>query len=289
MNTSRSSLGLPNRAIGGAVVALLVMTGAFVASSRSMSAQSGDYVIGPRDVLTIAVFGQADLTGRFTVGADGAFTFPLIGSVRARGLTPRAVEQDIAKRLADGLLRNPQVTVTVEQYSSQAVFVVGEVRQPGSYPLTGDTTMLAVLARAGSITAAAAGEVLVLRSKSQEVAGPVQPEAAGTVEVMRVDLNDASTASLSQNLLLQGGDTIFVPKAENVFVFGQVRSPGAYPIRKHTTVLQALSLAGGLTEQGSTSRLRLVRMVDGKETSIRVNLTDTVKGGDTIVVPERFF
>ena len=75
------------------------------------------------------------------------------------------------------------------------------------------------------------------------------------------------------------------PPAERVFVFGQVRTPGAYPIQKGTTVLQALALAGGLAEQGSTSRLKLVRTIDDKQVSIKVKLTDIVHGGDTIVVP----
>ena len=79
-------------------------------------------------------------------------------------------------------------------------------------------------------------------------------------------------------------------RAENVYVFGQVKNPGAYPLRqKKTTVLQALSLAGGVTDRGSTGRIQIVRIVDGKKTEIKVGLTDFVEPRDTIIVPERFF
>ena len=79
-------------------------------------------------------------------------------------------------------------------------------------------------------------------------------------------------------------------RAENVYVFGQVKSPGAYPLRqKNTTVLQALSLAGGVTDRGSTGRIQIVRIVGGRKSEIKVGLTDFVEPRDTIIVPERFF
>src|SRR3954462_2914975 len=95
-----------------------------------------DYVVGPQDVLTITSYDQADLSGKFTLEADGTFTYPMIGRVKAGGLTLRALEAAIKKRLVDqGFFRNPEITVSVETYKSQKVFVVGEVRSPGPYPL----------------------------------------------------------------------------------------------------------------------------------------------------------
>ena len=85
--------------------------------------------------------------GKYTVEADGTFTFPLIGRVKAGGLTLRSVEEALRKELSNGFFKNPQVSVAVEQYRSQRVFVVGEVRMPGTYPLTGDTTLIEALAR----------------------------------------------------------------------------------------------------------------------------------------------
>jgi polysaccharide biosynthesis/export protein len=100
-------------------------------SSVAAAQSGGDYVIGPQDVLSIAVFDSADLGGKYAVELDGTFTFPLIGRINAGGMTIRDFEADLKTRLADGFFRNPQVTVAVEQYRSQRVFVTGEVRNPG--------------------------------------------------------------------------------------------------------------------------------------------------------------
>ena len=94
---------------------------------------------------------------------------------------------------------------------------------------------------------------------------------------------------MKQNIELHDGDTIFVPRAESAYVFGQVKNPGAFVIQKDTTVLQALSLAGGVTENGAMNRIKIVRMVNGEKKEIKVKLTDVVRPGDTIIVPERYF
>ena len=101
--------------------------------SVGVSAQT-DYTIGVQDVITITVYDQADLTGKFTVDADGSLTFPLVGRVKAAGLTLRGLEDELKKRLADGFIRNPQVTAAVETFRSQRIFVMGEVRAPGAVP-----------------------------------------------------------------------------------------------------------------------------------------------------------
>jgi polysaccharide export outer membrane protein len=89
---------------------------------------------------------------------------------------------------------------------------------------------------------------------------------------------------------LHDGDTIFVPRAESVYVFGQVKNPGAYSLQqKNTSVLQALSLAGGVTDRGSTSRIRIVRIVNGEKKDLKAKIGDIVKPGDTVIVAERFF
>ena len=120
--------------------------------------------------------------------------------------------------------------------------------------------------------------------------GPVLPTQESAKDVVRVNLRDLENGVFSQNTVLRDGDTIFVPRAESVYVFGQVKNPGAYPLQqKNTSVLQALSLAGGITDRGSTSRIRIVRIVKGEKKEVSVKLTDVVQPGDTIVVPERFF
>ncbi len=272
-------------------LAILVLLLAFAGApaSAQMSVQT-NYVVGPQDVLTITVWDQADLTGKFTVETDGSFTFPLIGRIKAGGLTLREVEAELKKRLSDGYFKNPQVSVVVEQYRSQRVFVVGEVKLPGTYPVTGDMTLIEVLSKAGSTTMYASGEAIIVRPPvGKATTGPLLPGQTES-EIVRVDIKELQSGALSQNVALRDGDTIFVPRAESIYVFGQVKNPGAYALQqKDTSVLQALSLAGGVTDRGSTSRIKIVRIVDGKKEEIKVKLGDRVLPGDTIIVPERYF
>ncbi len=265
---------------------LRVLT-ALLLLSVGVSAQT-DYIVGPQDVLTITVYDQAELSGKFTVDPDGSLTFPLLGRVKVGGMTLRGLEADLTRRLADGYLRNPQVSVSMDTYKSQQIFVIGEVRAPGAYQLTGDMTIIEAVARAGSTTPQASDEVLVVRPKAGAAGAPVLATDADAT-VMRVNLRDIQEGALSKNVQLRDGDTVVVQKARSVYVFGQVKSPGAYPIDKDTTVLQALSLAGGVTDRGSTGRIKVVRAVDGKKKELKVKLTDLVEPGDTVIVAERFF
>ena len=111
---------------------------------------NAEYTVGVQDRLAITVFGESDLTKVVTVDSDGTFDFPLIGRVKAVGLTARAIEQDVTSRLKNGYLVNPQVTIEVEAYRSQVVYVTGQVRTPGAVPLTGAMSVMEALARAGS-------------------------------------------------------------------------------------------------------------------------------------------
>lgn len=271
--------------------AVLVLIGLLALNAASISAQSvPDYVIGPQDVLSIQVFDQPDLGGKYTVEADGTFSFPLIGRVKAGALTLRGFERELKERLADGYFRSPQVTVAVEQYRSQRVFVMGEVRQPGPVTLTGGMTLIEALARAGSTLPTSSGEVSIVRSsQGSSAGGPAVPGQAATTEVFRASVPDLQTGSLSQNIDLHDGDTIFVPKAELVYVFGEVRNPGGYAVQKTTTILQALSLAGGVTEHGAMNRIQVMRIVKGTKVEVRVKLSDVVRAEDTIIVPQRYF
>jgi len=249
---------------------------------------AADYVVGPHDVLTITSYDQADLTGKFAVEADGTFTYPLIGRFTAGGLTLRQVETRLRRQLVDeGYFRNPQVTVAVEAYQSQKVFVIGEVRTPGTYTLSGNMTLVEVLARAGSTLPTASGDAVIVHA--EDATGPVLP-VSGLENVVRVNLRDLERGQFSQNAALRNGDTVFVPRAETVYVFGQVRNPGAFALQQQkTTVLQALALAGGITDRGAQSRIKIRRVENGKEREISVKPSDLVRPGDVVVVPERFF
>lgn len=270
----------------GFIALVLVVANVIV---HGHATQPTDYVVGPQDVLMITSFDQQDLSNKYPVDSDGTFTFPLIGRVKAGGLTLRELEAELKRLLKDGFFKDPQLSVGVEQYRSQKIHIVGEVRNPGTYSLAGDMSLIEAVARAGSTLPSASGEALVVRAKSgQPTSGPVLPNGDNT-EVTTVDLKQLQSGALSQNVALRDGDTIFVPRAETVYVFGQVKNPGAYGIQRTTTVLQALALAGGVTERGATGRIKIVRIEKGKTVEVKALLTDIVRPGDTIMVPERFF
>jgi polysaccharide biosynthesis/export protein len=286
-----SMSSLTTRALFVLIVALGLLPAPLAAQSNA------DYTIGPQDVLAIVVFDQADLSGKYAVEIDGSFTFPYIGRIKAGGLTIRAFEADLRTRLADGFFKNPQVAVAVESYLSQRVFIAGEVRTPGTLPLTGGLTLLDAIAKAGFTTADAGDEVVVIRGGRG--AGPAPLPAGGVIPegkdasgktVVTVSLTSLQSSALgAQNIVLQDGDTVYVAPAVPVYVYGQVKSPGSYPVKSDTTVLQVLTLAGGATPLGAVNRVRIIRIINGEKKEVRVALSDRVQPGDTLMVPERFF
>jgi polysaccharide export outer membrane protein len=245
-----------------------------------------NYVVGPEDVLTVTVFNEPALSGKFRVEHDGEFSYPFIGRVQAAGRTVQEVADLVKIRLADGYLRHPQVTVDVDQFRSQSVFVMGEVRTPGKYVLSGPITLLDALATAGAPTDDAGVEVLILHPKDA-VAGSATLPDQRDAEVTTVNLREIQGGKLSRNVTIRDGDTIFVPKAERVFVVCLVRNAGSYVLERNMTVLQAISTAGGISERGSNRRLRIIRIVGNKRTEFDAKPTDFVQAGDTIVVKQR--
>ena len=246
------------------------------------SGQNAAYVVGAQDVLTVTVFSEPQLSGRFRVENDGQFSYPFLGRVQASGRTLADIAALVKTRLADGYLRNPQVTVEIEQFRSQNVFIMGEVRTPGRYTLTGAVTLIEALAQAGSIAPSAGNEVLILHPSKTVSESPTLP-GSGDADVQRVNLRDIQSGKLAANVTIRDGDTIFVPKAQRFYVTGNVRTPGAYVLEPNLTVLQAISMAGGATERGSTRRLRIIR----NKKEIDVKPEDIVQADDTIVVRQR--
>jgi len=246
-----------------------------------------NYVVGPEDILAVIVFNEAQLSGRYRVENDGHFSYPFLGRVKAGGATVAEVANRLRSRLADGYLRNPQVTVEVEQFRSQSVFVIGEVRTPGKYMLSGSVSLIEALAQAGSVTQQAGGEVLILHPRDGARGSGVTTPERSDADVPRVNLHEIETGRLSRNVTIRDGDTIFVPKAERFFVTGFVRTPGSYTLEPNMTVLQAISMAGGVTERGSGRRLRVTRVVNGERKDLDAKPTDLVQPGDTITVRQR--
>jgi polysaccharide export outer membrane protein len=247
------------------------------------------YRLGPKDSLTIVVFGHEELSGKFTVAADGSLAFPLIAPIQAADRTVPEVQAELAERLGNGFLKSPRVSIEISQYVSQRVFVMGEVHTPGSVSVAGPMTLLEVLARSGSLTEQAGGDVVVLRDADHASSLPLAPGQAGASELGRVSVQELRRGTAAANVALRDGDTVFVPRAENVYVLGLVNRPGPYMLESGLTVLRALSLAGGTTTLGSTGRMRITRVIDGKRIEKKARLDDVLLPGDTITVGARWF
>lgn len=243
-----------------------------------------NYVIGAQDQLSITVFEEPELTGKYRVENDGYVTFPLLDRVRSAGLTIAALQASLTAMLSHGYLRNPQVRVEVDQYKSQSVFVSGEVRTPGKILITGRSmTLLEALALAGSPTAAASNVITVTRRPDPGAVSEAEPT---TIHVNRRDLEVGRTG---RDLVLRDGDIVNVPPAQRFYIAGHVRSPGFYVLEPGMTVQQAIALSGGLTDRGSDRGITATRLIDGKAVDVSVKLEDAVLANDTLNVRQRFF
>ena len=257
--------------------------------TSALDGQPNSYRIGLNDEVKITVFDEPDLSTMYRVDADGSISFPLIGRVQAAGTTLAELQQRITTMLAAGYIKNPQVRVEINQYKSQFVYVIGEVRAPGKITMTGTTmTLLEALALAGSPTASASNEVIVVH--------PNRPDAAtappGTdIEGTRITVNrkDLELGKAGQDVVLQDGDIINVPSAQHFYITGMVRNPGTFVLDPGISVQQAIALAGGLNDRGSDRRIKISRLVNGKLTEVSVDLEDKVQAGDTITISGRFF
>jgi polysaccharide export outer membrane protein len=275
-----------------AVFVSTVLSGAIAGQAAGVQSSTSPYTVGPADILKIIVFNEDQLSGSFRVEPDGSIVYTVPGRINVGGRTERDIATLIEKELANGWLNKPRVTVQVEQFRSRTIFIAGEVRTPGKYPLQGNSTLLEVLALAGSITANASNEVVVVRPKSDDGrATPTLPDSGREAEVIRVDLQDIEQGRISSNIALHDGDTVFVPRAEKFYISGHVRQPGAYAYTKGMTIQQAIAVAGGISERGSTRGIKVRRETkpgSGDYLELDVRLTDQVRPNDTIIVRQRY-
>ncbi|OAN57770.1 polysaccharide biosynthesis/export family protein [Sphingobium sp. TCM1] len=258
---------LPAAAIAQA--AAPASTTAAVAPAAPQPGAAAGYLLGPDDEVKIAVFGQPDLSTTTRVKADGTVLLALIGPIQANGKSTAQLSQDIAAGYAaGGYLTKPSVSVEVSNYVSRFVTVLGNVPQAGNYPLDRPYTVASMLAKAGGSTKDGANAVILTPA---EGGAPV-----------RISLADMSAGA---NRPLKPGDTLFVPQAEKVYVYGQVQQPGAFSFAPGQSFRQALALAGGPTLAGSTKRIKVRR--GGKE--IQADLDDPVQPEDVLIIREKLF
>jgi polysaccharide export outer membrane protein len=265
--------------LGIAALLAMALTARLVAAAPQQPTR-----IAPKDVLKITVYAvgtkEDALSGDgFLVDSDGTFMFPNLGRVKAGGLTTRELEGSLTKELGDKLLRGPQVSVEIASTTSKKIRVGGEVRSPALYELAGAVTLYDAIIRAGSLTDEAEDTAIVHRAATD----------GGPEEVNTIDLYELlNGTSMDNNVALQDGDIVIVPKAEPVFVRGEVRSPGPIHARRNLTVTQALTMAGGQTDRASKN-VRILRTGEKKPFTVANPDKEYVKPGDTITVPARMF
>lgn len=236
-----------------------------------------DYRLGAGDLVRIAVFGSPEMSGDVRVSESGAISVPLIGSVSVAGLSTGETEQLLEKRFVDGgFLRQPQVSILVVEYQSQKISVLGYVTKPGQYPLRSSTHVMDVLADAGGVVAQSAGDEAAL------------VRADGSKRT--IDLDALFRGDPEQNVAVAGGDRIYVPRAEQFYVYGQVQKPGVYKLERNMTLSRAISASGGLTSRG-TERRAIVKRRDanGKEQEYSIRDTDVLQADDILYIKESLF
>jgi len=240
-----------------------------------------NYLIGSGDVLKISVYDHQDLSTTARVNADGQIFFPLIGQVTVDNLTISAATAELAKQLADGYIINPQVSLFVEEFRSSKAVIMGQVSRPGLYEMSGRTTLLELLSKAGGATVDAGDRVTIKRKRS------------GKEQLITVDLRALlELGDLSQDIQILDGDSVFIAKAGMFYVTGEVNKPDTYKYEEGYTVIKAIAIAGagGFSDLASKGRVKIIRVVDGKEVEIaKAPMNEPVFQGDVVVVPESIF
>ncbi|MBU1222284.1 MAG: polysaccharide export protein EpsE [Gammaproteobacteria bacterium] len=239
-----------------------------------------DYRMGTGDVLRITVYGQPDLTTEARVGESGSITFPLIGEVKLAGTTPAQGETEIAQRLSKGgFINEPFVTLNVVQYRSQQISVLGRVNRPGKFTLEKVSRVTDVLALAGGIAADGADTVTLVRTRD------------GKPEYRDIDVIALfQPGGEASNELVQDGDIINVSRQPMFYIYGEVNRPGAFRLEQNMSVVQALSMGGGVNARGTQRGLRILRRdANGGMQELDTQLADPVKKDDVIYVKESLF
>jgi len=265
-------------------------------------AQKQNYIIGPGDVIDIAFWQDPGLNSKVTVAEDSTITLSVGGTVIAGGFTTEQLAEKIVEQVSIFNRRITQASVTVAQYGSRAVFVMGNVSHPGKFTFEAIPNLWDVLSEAGGPTGQAnLSNVMIMRNTN------------GEHQVLNIDLTEAiRNQALNSLPRIKPGDNIFVPAVfgggnagmqgiqsqENVlFIYGEVGSAGVYTFNKKLNLLEALISAGGPTMRAKLDEVAVIRKIGAYSNVTKVNVSRyakesvpeifMVKGGDTIFVPHK--
>ena len=253
----------------------------FALSAMNVVAQDNfDYPLGPGDIVRIQVFQNPDLTTETRVSETGYITYPMIGSIEVGGLHVAAAEKKIAVALKNGgFIRQPQVNIVLLQMRGNQVSVFGHVSRPGRFPLETVSRVSDMLAMAGGATTAGDDEAIVTGTRNGKPFRKV-------IDIPALYLHEKS----DEDIILAGGDVIYVHRAPVFYIYGEAQRPGAYRIERGMTVRQALAQGGGPTPRGSEWWLRLHRKnAEGTVEKLSPEMTDHVQPNDIIYVRESLF
>ena len=249
---------------------------------------SDEYRLGGGDLINVSVFQNPDFNGDRRVSENGQITFPLVGAVPVGQLTIQEAEQMLASRLSAGqFVVSPQVSIVPIEMRSAQISVIGLVSKPGRYPLESRNTKLTdALSMAGGIIQSApsvslnGGDQVVLKGTREGIA------FSRTINVREIFLKGKDELDIQ----VRGGDTIYVGRAPQYYVYGEVQRPGVYKIETDMTVRQALAQAGGLTLRGSQNGIQIYRKDDeGKEIVVNPDLDQPLLDNDTLFFKQSIF
>jgi polysaccharide export outer membrane protein len=260
------------------VMLALVLVPALV---RASEPAAQEYRLGPGDGVKISVFQNPDLSLETRVSETGVISYPLVGSVQIGGLSVAAAEKAIADGLRKGgFVLQPQVTLVLQQVRGAQVSVLGQVARPGRYPLESTTMKVTdALALAGGGSPQAGDKVILTGTRNGR-------RVRAEIDVTELFV----TWTPEKDVPIQAGDTLYVHRAPQFYVYGEVQRAGAYRVERQMTVLQALSMGGGLSPRGTERGIRIHRRgEDGATRILTPQLNDTVQPDDVIVVREALF
>ncbi len=236
--------------------------------------QVTEYKIGPQDQLQIMVMGVPQINQLLIrVTEEGKISLPLIGEVEVGGLTGTELERKLARLFEEKMLRNPQVTVYIQEFVSKIVTIYGAVEKPGSYPLIGRQRIINIITKAGGLTTNAGDEIIIIR----EIPG-------GESLSIKIPISALfEQGDTSYNKLLEPNDYISVPvdRMVSIYVMGEVNKPGAHLVKrsKMPYLSEAIAIAGGFTARANkTSVVIKWRDDQGKEHHRKVNVKKIIKG-----------
>ena len=267
------------RLLAGTGIVSLALTILICSASPAHAKQ--EYMVGAGDVLTVTVYGYDDMKATVRVNDNGEIQVPLLGPVKVAEMPISEVALLIQKKYADGYLTNPQVNVFVNEFRSKKAVILGQVAKPGVYELSGQTTFLELISKAGGLMEKA-GDTATITHKGSES----QNDNSETINIKEL----TEGGDLKENFEIEDGDNIVINKAGLCYVSGEVKKPDAYKIDNNTTVIKAITLAGGFTGKAKKESVTIVRIVDGaKETISNVPMDAAVYPDDIIIINESFF